>query len=159
MQRRHPNKDLFPGLIDISAAGHMLAGESMHDGVRELEEEVGIAPPFEQLVSLGIYSEQLEGPGFKDNEHCHIYLYEYDGAMEQLTIQESEITAMVQILLEDIEDLLLEDRQYVSVVGFECHGGRKIPFRTTVSKKDFVPHDEAYYRMVIDGIKQHYSKK
>ncbi|WNQ12825.1 NUDIX domain-containing protein [Paenibacillus aurantius] len=41
LQRRHPGKDTYPGLFDITAAGHLEAGENVSDGIRELKEELG----------------------------------------------------------------------------------------------------------------------
>jgi isopentenyldiphosphate isomerase len=46
LHQRSMKKDLFPGVWDSSAAGHVGAGED-YDGtaVRELEEELGCRPP------------------------------------------------------------------------------------------------------------------
>ena len=43
LQRRAADKDAFGGMLDATAAGHLLAGESVADGVREAEEELGVA--------------------------------------------------------------------------------------------------------------------
>jgi hypothetical protein len=40
LQRRGPGKKVYPGLYDISAAGHYTAGEGVADGVREIGEEL-----------------------------------------------------------------------------------------------------------------------
>lgn len=43
LQRRSKNKKLFPGFWDLSATGHVKAGESREDAARrELREELGI---------------------------------------------------------------------------------------------------------------------
>lgn len=45
LHQRSRQKDLFPGVWDSSAAGHVGAGESYDDtAVRELEEELGCRP-------------------------------------------------------------------------------------------------------------------
>ncbi len=41
-QLRHAHKDTFPSCFDITAAGHLEAGETMRDAAREIEEELGI---------------------------------------------------------------------------------------------------------------------
>ena len=52
LQKRAPKAD-YPGKIDISAAGHLEAGETVRDGVREIEEELGLQVQFEDLIPLG----------------------------------------------------------------------------------------------------------
>ena len=39
VQRRGPDKLQFPNALDITAAGHYLAGETVADGLRELQED------------------------------------------------------------------------------------------------------------------------
>ncbi len=52
LQKRSMTKDLFPGIWDSSAAGHVGAGED-YDGtaLRELEEELGLKLPQERGVA------------------------------------------------------------------------------------------------------------
>ena len=43
LQKRSLNKQTFPGLWDVSVAGHVIAGESIIDGaLREIKEEIGL---------------------------------------------------------------------------------------------------------------------
>src|SRR3712207_8642964 len=53
-QRRAATKLLFPGLLDVTAAGHLLQGETAADAVREVNEELGIAAQPADLVYLGV---------------------------------------------------------------------------------------------------------
>ena len=39
LQRRARGKSSWPGFLDASAAGHLLAGETIRDGLREVDEE------------------------------------------------------------------------------------------------------------------------
>jgi isopentenyl-diphosphate delta-isomerase len=46
LQKRGPNKQLYPGRFDLSATGHVRAGEAREDAAaRELAEELGLAAP------------------------------------------------------------------------------------------------------------------
>ena len=53
-QKRDKRKKTAPNMLDITAAGHLHAGETPLDGVRELEEELGIRIEPEKLINLGI---------------------------------------------------------------------------------------------------------
>ncbi|WP_051617284.1 NUDIX hydrolase [Desulfonatronovibrio hydrogenovorans] len=53
IQKRHRSKSLYPGRWDLSATGHLKAGESATDGaMRELREEVGVAPKALRLATI-----------------------------------------------------------------------------------------------------------
>ena len=50
LQRRAATKASWPGRLDATAAGHLLAGEAVRDGLREAEEELGVAYAFDDLA-------------------------------------------------------------------------------------------------------------
>ncbi|WP_347561789.1 NUDIX hydrolase [Bacillus timonensis] len=54
LQLRSKNKKDYPNLFDVTAAGHLLADETVEDGVREIKEELGIDVAFEELIKLGV---------------------------------------------------------------------------------------------------------
>ncbi len=86
LQQRADQKKDFPGMLDITAAGHLLAGESVADGVRELEEEIGLVKSFEELYGLGVYQEELLLPGFIDRERIHLFLTDSVKTTERLFV-------------------------------------------------------------------------
>ena len=62
LHKRSMKKDLFPGVWDSSAAGHVGAGEDYDStAVRELREELGIALPADAMsLRAGAHRPQLE---------------------------------------------------------------------------------------------------
>ena len=72
--RSHKKKD-YPNLLDITAAGHLLANETVQDGVREIKEEVGIDIPFQELIFLGIVDYCVIREDFIDKEIANVFLY------------------------------------------------------------------------------------
>jgi 8-oxo-dGTP pyrophosphatase MutT (NUDIX family) len=74
LQRRASTKASWPGRLDATAAGHLVAGESVADGLREAEEELGVAWPFDALVALGRHRvEDRERPGVVNRELQHVF--------------------------------------------------------------------------------------
>lgn len=53
LQERSPSATNFPSALDVSAAGHLSAGESPDEGVRELTEELGITASASDLTFIG----------------------------------------------------------------------------------------------------------
>ena len=62
LQRRAATKDTWPGYLDVTAAGHLASGEETVDGLREVEEELGLRIEPERLVPLGTRRVEQEIP-------------------------------------------------------------------------------------------------
>ena len=74
LQRRAATKASWPGYLDASAAGHLLAGEAVRDGLREAEEELGVAYAFEALTPLGAHRvADGERDGAVNRELQHVF--------------------------------------------------------------------------------------
>lgn len=96
LQKRSAKKDSYPGCYDISAAGHVAAGEDILESAkRELREELGITACTEDLEAVGIHKGWTEdvfyGRAFKDYEWSHVYLYRRTLELSGLKLQESEV--------------------------------------------------------------------
>ena len=100
LQKRALNKD-YPGKIDISAAGHLEGGESVEDGVREIEEELGLRVEYDNLVPLGIRIGIMKVGDLIDNQICHVFLYECDQALESYRFPNDEIIGLLKLRIED----------------------------------------------------------
>eukprot|EP00741_Cyanophora_paradoxa_P015986 tig00000042_g15432.t1 len=106
LQRRHPTKQSYPDMWDISSAGHVSAGEdSLGTAVRELEEEMGIARPASAFLHLFRFPNprvhhggspfppvQLLFPSEQHNEWSDVYLVETEAPIPLLRLQATEVT-------------------------------------------------------------------
>lgn len=97
LQRRGPEKDVNPGRLDVSCAGHLAAGECDADGVRELAEELGVQVQFGELEALGVVPEVATVPGIVDRELCATYLLRSDAPLAAYRPEPDEVAGLVQV--------------------------------------------------------------
>jgi isopentenyldiphosphate isomerase len=166
-QLRSAQKKDYPSLLDVTAAGHLLAGETPMDGLREVEEEVGVSISFEHLVKVGVLKEEQIEDGLINREMCHVYLYRCDLALDDFVLQEEEVSGLVLVELEQYERFERGECETVKGYGYKSgENGERIPLGgwekgvtsgasqssvmyTTLpgvdlQKSDFCPHSERY---------------
>lgn len=90
-QIRSDAKKDYPGLLDITAAGHLLATETVLDGVREVKEEIGVNVSFKELISIGMIDYSVTTGELIDKELAHVYLYKCQNSFEDYELQKEEV--------------------------------------------------------------------
>ncbi len=125
LQKRALSKKVFPGLWDISVAGHIAAGETVISSAkREVLEEIGLELDQKDLIKIGTRIHQVKHKnGIIDNEHHHVFIAELKVPLSTLKIQEEEVADIklfdLSILKEtkNLENVLLSrfHSYYVSV--------------------------------------------
>ncbi len=156
LQLRSDTKKDYPNLFDITAAGHLLANETVQDGVREIKEEVGIDVPFHELVPLGVIDYCVIRENFIDRELANVFLYKSDKTFDDFILQEEEVSGIVKVELNDFIELWLGERETIKLKGFKINiDGNKILIDEYVGKSKFVPHQISFYKTVIKKIKEH----
>ncbi len=100
LQKRAQGKD-YPGKIDISAAGHLEAGESVRDGVREIQEELGLMVDFRDLIPLGKRLGIAKEGDLIDCQICNAYLYECDQPLACYRYPRDEIAGLLKLKLDE----------------------------------------------------------
>lgn len=93
LQQRAFTKKVFPGLWDISVAGHIAAGEDILTAAkREVFEELGLPITEEELFKIGTRIHHVEHKnGIIDNEHHHVFIAELKSSLEKLILQKDEV--------------------------------------------------------------------
>ena len=93
LQKRALTKKVFPGLWDISVAGHIGAGESiLSSAKREVLEEIGLKLEEKELIKIGTRVHQVSHEnGIQDNEHHHVFIAELNTFVDTLNIQKEEV--------------------------------------------------------------------
>ncbi|WP_232734726.1 NUDIX domain-containing protein [Polaribacter sp. ALD11] len=96
LQKRVLTKKVFPGLWDISVAGHVAAGEEiLASAKREVFEEIGLKLEDKDLIKIGTRIHQIShANGIQDNEHHHVFVAELKVPISELNIQTEEVAAI-----------------------------------------------------------------
>jgi isopentenyldiphosphate isomerase len=160
-QKRQDSKDTFPGHFDITAAGHLSAGETVADAVREVEEELGIPVRMDELTSLGVIDYYATGTAggktFIDREKCFVFGYLLNLPLTSYRLQEEEVAGLYETGLEDAISLFEGNIDSIPASGIhsmkEGQAESKI-FDTSLSLQQFVPHKYEDYLRVFKALKE-----
>jgi isopentenyl-diphosphate Delta-isomerase len=116
LQRRSPNKGTYPNHWDISAAGHVSAGQtSLEAARRETEEELGLDLPdsaFKYLFSVEQHI-VLKNGTYINNEFNDIYLVQTDKNINEMQLQEEEVAEIKWISVNDLKSLLKDKKELI----------------------------------------------
>jgi isopentenyldiphosphate isomerase len=143
-QRRGPEKDFFPNLLDISAAGHYEAGETVRDGVREISEELGIQVDFDHLIPLGLRVGVARSGDLIDHEFADVFFYICDKPLREYNYQREEVAGLVAFDIDDGLAMLAGERESIraEAVGL----GEDV---LTLTPADFVPTKDHYHHKIL----------
>jgi len=148
-QRRSANKDTNPGLFDITAAGHLQAGESPQAVVRELEEELGVRARFEQLSEIGVCRERLTGEAggvsFIDAEFSHVYGLSVSMDPMEFRLQEEEVAGLYEANADELISLMEGRLERINARGAELRNGKLQASEIEIMRSSFVARDYDYY--------------
>jgi isopentenyldiphosphate isomerase len=133
LQQRSHKKKIFPLLWDVSAAGHIDAGETFIEAaLRETKEEIGLDLQPEELQKIGIHKHlsSYNNGAIQDNEFHHVFIAELTKELNTLIPQKEEVEALKLVSLKEF-NILLEHS--------ETNG-------------HFVPTNKSYYTFVSTNI-------
>lgn len=132
LQQRSHKKNIFPLLWDVSAAGHIDAGESfLNAAIRETHEELGLILNPEDLTKIGVHkhASTYANGTIMDYEFHQVFIAELKVNIEKLKPQEEEVEALKLVSLDELKSLLY-----------------------TKNNNHFVETNKSYYLFVIDEI-------
>lgn len=138
VQRRAAEKDTWPNKLDVTVGGHLKAGESALDGLREVEEELGLKVAVDELLLLGTRRAEKKIPAGLDREFQEVFLLVRSLVPEDLRLQEEEVAAVWCLRLEDIETLY----EGAEITAEEWASGNIAP--VSVRLADFIPDEDGY---------------
>lgn len=104
LQRRASDKPTWPGLFDISAAGHIDYGETPLDAaVREVSEEIGVEVDTISIRLLFVRRDTLRYEQIIENEFRWVYLYNSKG--ESISLADGEVESTEWVSFDEFREL------------------------------------------------------
>lgn len=148
-QKRSDTMKNYPGLLDVSAAGHLDAGEPVQAGLREVAEELGISVDRSNLHYLGERIEVADQEnGQRNREYQSVHLYRCDTALSEYEVEAEEVAALVWLPIESGMKLFIGSEESLTVYGytFEKSGGNSWDsFKMEITRESFLPRIQPYY--------------
>ncbi len=145
-QQRSASKKDYPNLLDITSAGHLGYREQPSDGVREIEEELGLSVAFEELRPLGIRINIGKTASLTDNEFNNVYLYDCPYGMDRIRFMDGEVQGLLRISAEDGIKLFSGKESRISAEGYVRVGDKMAATSLPVDINCFVPRPvDGYY--------------
>jgi isopentenyldiphosphate isomerase len=114
LQKRAANIESHPGEYDISAAGHLTAGDTQIMGaLREIKEELGLDLEEKDLIKIGeVKNESVQrGGAYINKEYNDIYVVHTDIPAEDFILQESEVELVKYIPTEELKSWIAEEKK------------------------------------------------
>ncbi len=103
IQKRDESKKIFPGLWDISVAGHITSGDLPIDtAIREIKEELGIEAEKNELIYLYCLRRDFETYG-TSNMFFDTFLYKTNLEIASMRINPREISELKFIDFQEFE--------------------------------------------------------
>ena len=107
LQKRSPFVNSHPNKWDISAAGHVSAGEDyIASALRETEEEIGLKIRPEELIQIGELKQMSKREGYINNEINPIYVVKRDLEIKNIKKQYEEVSDVKFMPYKKLEEII-----------------------------------------------------
>lgn len=136
-QLRSPHSTWEPNKLDVSAGGHLSAGEEPLDGVREADEELGRSYKKEDLISLGARKHE------ENHTLCNIFMIEDNADFSEYKLDPEEVTAVFLCPLSRLLEVFDDDNTTFIAQGIS-HDGKPLSYE--VSQKSFPFNSDNYHQ-------------
>jgi hypothetical protein len=143
-QKRGKNASTFPGYLDTSAAGHYEAGEVPRDGLRELREELGLTPAFNNLIPAGRRISVKQYENLTDREIADVFVYICNQPLSAYDYAQDEIAGLIAINITRGLELLTGQRDTLQVPATGLNNDTVV-----IQRSDFIPTPDNYFERAL----------
>ncbi len=138
IQQRGKDVRVNPNLLDVSAAGHLHAGEKMSDAMREIEEELGIKTTYGNLTHLGHYKDAYDfTPICLIRHFTQVYFMQDNTPLDQYRLQKEEVDGIYEIDIKKAIPFFYGDTDTISIEGYKRTDEGLEPHTRIVTFEDF----------------------
>lgn len=110
LQKRSPEKDLYPNMWDIAVGGHISAGEDdWISARRELEEELSINIDEIEISRVDRITEKFINNGVISNEYVSVFVAYADFDTSSLKLQEEEVSEIKWCTKNELNDFIVKE--------------------------------------------------
>jgi isopentenyldiphosphate isomerase len=157
-QKRSMKKSDFPGLLDITAARHLLAGETDREGINKINLELGLDVNFEDVHYLGIrtYAEKIDK--FSNREFNSVYLYPSIYSLSDFNLQTDEVSGIVKLNIHEGLRLFIGEVEEITAIGCDIDNGKAQIKNQRISVSDFVPRKNDYYVKMLHAAQDYFNE-
>jgi len=151
LQRRSFSKDTHPGKVDVSVAGHLRAGETVFDALREADEEIGLIVLPTELIRLGLRRRVDERPpSHVDREVQEVFCLLTPRRLETFRPDPDEVLGLLAVPLPDALGLVRGDLERAA--GLELAAGEVTSRPTVLRREDLLPDPDGYFALALGSI-------
>ncbi len=154
-QQRGRNKDTWPYALDATVGGHLGAGETVADALREVREEIGVCidpDRYEHLFRRTRSSENLI-PGVLDRELQEVFLLRDDRPLTAFAPNPVELEGLVRVSLPDALRLVRGESATCMGTLLVAESGETRPNQLTAEQL-LVRGTDTYFVDVVSAIRE-----
>jgi isopentenyldiphosphate isomerase len=151
LQRRSRTKDTHPGKVDVSVAGHVRAGETVFDALREADGEIGLLVRPGELTRLGLRRRVEEHPpAHLDREVQEVFSVFTARPLDTLRPDPDEVVGLLAIPLPAA--LALARGYAAHAEGRELAAGATAIRGVLLHRHELVPDPDGYFAHALGAI-------
>ena len=117
--------------IDISVGGHLSAGETIEDGIREIKEESGLIIEYKDLIPVGMrLIDKFINENYIIREFSYLHILDTKYDLNTLKSQDGEVLYFIEFDIDELISYFTSDRE--KITGLTPEGIK------TFNRKDFI---------------------
>jgi isopentenyldiphosphate isomerase len=141
-QQRSPEKDTWPGALDVAVTGHLQAGETVLEALREAREEIGLDLGPDDVIRIGLRRRvDTRTPGVVDREIQDIFVALTPLPLRAFRPDPAEVVALVAVPFDAAGALFRGERAFVQGARLESEA----ELIARVDSSELIPVTDGYY--------------